>query len=1023
MSPPRPKLLSFCCTLLCIFSCLCVKAQEKYTLSGVVVDEITNDPLIGATVQVKGTTKGTVVDINGRFEFSVEQSLPITLQVSFMGYTTREFVVNKYDEKLRFKLSTDDVLMQEVEIVGERIDERQKQAALTVETMDVIAIKETPSGNFYEGLGNLKGVDITSPSLGFKIINTRGFNSTSPVRSLQLIDGVDNQSPGLNFSLGNFLGASDLDVMKVDLIAGASSAFYGPGAFNGVISMTTKNPFIFQGLTVEAKAGERNLFQLGVRWADVIKNKEGEEKFAYKINVLYMQAQDWEANNLAPVEGTDAGINNPGGYDAVNRYGDEDLAGGNDFTQTTNQRLNSPGLGKYYRTGYLESDLMDYSTDNLKTNLGLYYKITPETELNYNFNFSTGSTVYQGDNRYRLQDVLFMQNKIEWKQDDKFFIRAYATHEDAGNTYDAVTTAFIMQEDAKSNANWNSNYSTYWNTTIKPRIIESPGYQQLQQENPSPNISTYIAGIGTEYENFSEAQAAFAADQMAWSANFVELVENWLESGVEIDNIPIWNEEQGQFVVQSANLSQMHELSARINTDRETNLSSQTPRLEPGTPEFNEKFNDVTGRTFSEGGSRFYDKSALYHIHGEYKLQPWWWSPDVIVGANARLYTPNTRGTIFSDTLQYTREVIDGELVKTDSSYRRITNYEYGIYFGLEEKYFEEKLKANFSLRMDKNQNFDYLFSPAASLVYTPNVNHNIRFSFSSAIRNPTLADQYLFYDVGRAILLGNLDGYDNLVTLESFRDYLNSPQLSEGIEKLEYFDVAPVKPEQVKTFEVGYRTTLFDKIYADLGYYYSFYTDFIGYVLGVDLDFDPNSGFPNSFQPYRIATNAQDVVTTQGFTGGLNYYFSKYTLSFNYSWNRLDLRDSEDPIIPAFNTPEHKFNLGITGREVTLFNIHNWGFSANYKWVEGFVFEGSPQFTGSINSYDMFDAAISLEVPRWKSTFKLGGSNLFGLMPLFDGKEDGFNRMFDNQVLQVYGGPFVGRLAYFSILFEFDKK
>ena len=73
--------------------------------------------------------------------------------------------------------------------------------------LDILAIKETPSANFYDGLGGFKGVDISTASLGFKIINTRGFNSTSPVRSLQIIDGVDNQAPGMNFSLGNFLGA------------------------------------------------------------------------------------------------------------------------------------------------------------------------------------------------------------------------------------------------------------------------------------------------------------------------------------------------------------------------------------------------------------------------------------------------------------------------------------------------------------------------------------------------------------------------------------------------------------------------------------------------------------------------------------------------------------------------------------------------------------------------------------------------------------------------------------------------
>src|SRR5690606_21929813 len=133
--------------------------------------------------------------------------------------------------------------------------------------------------------------------MGFKVINTRGFNSTSPVRSLQLIDGVDNQSPGLNFSLGNFLGASDLDVMKVDVIAGASTAFYGPGAFNGVINITTKSPWTFPGLSVSVKGGERNMLETAVRWAQVIGDSTTKQRWAYKLNAFALRADDWHAEN------------------------------------------------------------------------------------------------------------------------------------------------------------------------------------------------------------------------------------------------------------------------------------------------------------------------------------------------------------------------------------------------------------------------------------------------------------------------------------------------------------------------------------------------------------------------------------------------------------------------------------------------------------------------------------------------------------------------------------------------------
>ena len=165
----------------------------------------------------------------------------------------------------------------EVTIKQNRLKEKLKESPLTVESMGAQSIRETPASDFYEALGHLKGVDVTSASLGFRIVNTRGFNSTSPVRTLQVIDGVDNQSPGLNFSLGNFLGASELDVINQEIVVGASSAYYGPGAFNGVISMTTKDPFKYQGLQVKQKVGERRLTETAVRFAKAF-GKAGQER-------------------------------------------------------------------------------------------------------------------------------------------------------------------------------------------------------------------------------------------------------------------------------------------------------------------------------------------------------------------------------------------------------------------------------------------------------------------------------------------------------------------------------------------------------------------------------------------------------------------------------------------------------------------------------------------------------------------------------------------------------------------------
>lgn len=901
-------------------------AMAQSSLSGQIRDKNTNEPLIGASVVIKGTTVGTTTDIDGKFKLQHNNSYPLTLLVSYIGYVQTEVPVEGADKPLNIKVGQDNVLLQSVEVVDSRITEKQRESALTVEAMDVLAIKETPAPSFYQGLGNLKGVDMTTASLGFVVINTRGFNSTSPVRSLQLIDGVDNQSPGLNFSLGNFLGASELDVLKVDLIVGASSAFYGPNAFNGVINMTTKSPFTHTGLTASMKAGERALFETAMRYAQAYKGKDGNDKYAWKFNMYYLRANDWEATNMDPATNSTVGADNPGGYDAVNRYGDEDETGGNDYTSLFSRR-DAPGLGIFHRTGYEETDLVDYDTRNLKLSAAFHYMLNKDVEFIAASNFGTGTTVYQGENRFSLRDILFFQNRLEIRNKDKWFVRAYATHEDAGRSYDAVFTAFRLQDAAKPNSIWNTDYSRYWSQTIRPRVFQIPGMPPQ--------------GVGWDYNIADSVLAANA------------------------DLIRMWHQETRGSVDQNV-------------------TGNQQPYFEPGTARFDSAFNAITSSLPSEGGTMFFDKSALYHVQAERRFT--WEEQKLvwIIGANGRQYRPNSAGSIFSDTLQ------------SDSTFRVITNTEFGVYSGVEKKMGD--FKASVTMRMDKNENFPFVFSPAASLVYTPSDKHVYRVSLSSAVRNPTLADQFLYYNVGRAILLGNLSGFDSLVTVPSFVNYLDS---FFDLNQLQYFDVAPIRPEQVRTIEFGYRTML-KKLYLDMGYYFSWYQNFIGFNLGLDVNVSQFG--PSSVQAYRVAANAAGIVTTQGFSVGGNYYYNRnFAFNFNYSWNKLNVTSSDDPIIPAFNTPEHKFNIGVSGRELMTeignFSFIDWGFNINYKWIQGFVFEGSPQFTGFIPTYDLVDAQINKNIPAWKMNVKLGASNLL-----------------NKKVFQVYGGPRVGRLAYISL-------
>ena len=103
---------------------------------------------------------------------------------------------------------------------------------------------------------------------------------------------------------------------------------------------------------------------------------------------------------------------------------------------------------------------------------------------------------------------------------------------------------------------------------------------------------------------------------------------------------------------------------------------------------------------------------------------------------------------------------------------------------------------------------------------------------------------------------------------------------------------------------------------------------------------------------------------------------------------------------MPAYNTPEHKFNIGVSGKDINCNYLKNIGFNINYKWIEGFIFEGSPQFTGQVPSYGLLDLQITKSLS--KLSVKLGGSNIL-----------------NNKVLQVYGGPYIGRMAYISLLLE----
>ncbi len=915
----------------------------QFTVNGVVKDAKTKETLIGAAVIIKGKTSGVTTDIDGKFSLKVPGNPPVVLQASFLGYEPKEVTVGSADQFVEIVLGSDQVLMKEVKIVGQRVEEKLREAPVTIERMGIKEIKETPASGFYEGLANLKGVDMTSASLGFKVINTRGFNSTSPVRTIQLIDGVDNQAPGLNFSLGNFVGVSELDVEKVDIIVGANSATYGPNAFNGVISMTTKDPYKYEGLEIQAKGAERNFIEVAARYAHVsdevpedkadkiqsslarFNNRYLKDRFAYKLNAYYLQADDWEATNYDTVPGARDLVPDTiplrfAGYDAVNTYGESRYGSLTAiFSPAGLPGTTSPTA--VYRTGYNEIDLADYNTNSLKLQGSAYYKLPKNMgTLSYWHNYAEGTTVYQGDNRYSVKNITFRQQKLEWNHKN-FMIRAYETRENAGDSYDVVFTAQQLLLRQKSDNDWYSDFVRGYRQAFR-----DSGYTV---DRSLEFARTYADGVGFKQENGA--------------------------------------------------------------------------RLVPGTVEFEEAFDEITSNpSFEEGGTKFQDMSSLRHIEGKFnydlsKFESW--MPEVFnLGANYREYDPNSQGTIFSDTL------ID----RNDRSlgFKDIRVFEYGTYMNMEKDLlgdnkllFIDDIKLIGSLRYDNHQNFDPFFTPALSAVVTAWDNDNFRFTYTQARRNPTLQDQFLFYDIGVARLQGNLNGVNYISQENYFEQYL--PFNNAIVDS-----IPPVRPERVQTFEVGYKGIVFRNLYVDASYYNSAYEDFLGYIIAFqhfDSTETPFGTFDHDVEsrPTRFAANSRATVRTQGFSIGLNYYFPQYwSISGNYTFSELTETDKDDPLIPFFNTPRHKYNVG-----VGLRGYKNFGANVTYRWVEGFDFFGSPQFSGFVPSYGLLDAQVNYSMPDYNLTFKLGASNIL-----------------NNLHFEAYGAPDIGRLAYISVNYGFRK-
>ena len=913
---------------LSLFFCSLTFAQN--TISGIVTDS-SNQPIPGANIKIVGETSGTVSGMDGSFTLQSAKKPPYVINVSSVGFGTQKVTVSSTNQKVAVKLADEETKLNEIVVSASRTPERVLESPVTIERMGISDIKKSASATFYDGLENMKEVQMNTSSLSFKSINTRGFATVANTRFMQLVDGMDNSSPLLNFVLGNMIGVSEIDVQSVELLPGASSALYGANAFNGILFMNSKSPFTSQGITAYAKfgqtsqeaAGSNDYIDYGVRMAHAFSSK-----LAGKVNFTYMRGTDWYATNYD--DKTRPGIDRSNvNYDGINVYGDEVSTN----IKGVGQSLASLGLisqaavnllpnYNVSRTGYNEVDLTNNKASNTKIDFSLHYRPfgNEKLEVIWQSKFGFGNAVYQGANRYYLNDFFMQQHKLEFKGKN-FFVRGYTTNEDGGKSYDMLFTGINVNRKWKDDKTWFGQYAGAY-------------------------IQSTLAGMTPE------------------NAHII----------------------------------------ARNTAD--------TGRLLPGTPEFKAAFNNVIADPSVLSGSKLVDNSRIYHSDANYNFKDIIKFAEIQVGGSFRLYELNSHGRIYTDA--------NGPINYT----------EYGFYTQLTKKLMEERLKFTGSVRYDKSKNFDGNFSPRVSLVYSggERKNHNFRASFQTGFRNPSTQDQYIGFNVGSALLLGsapdNLTRYSEVwpvstavgqalaggttVVLTGLNAYNNSYTASSvavfsalaasnpiaASALLRKTNVNYVKPEQVKAFELGYRSFIKD-VSVDINGYYNIYNDFIGNLNVVAPLYGTTQDSPNplagptnpgaqtlhalqngNYRVYQLYTNTNVEIKSLGFGLGLSKkVYKDFEFGVNYNYAEFKFDQAKDPSFEAgFNTPKHKLKASFGNEKL----FKNFGFNVSGRWNSEYLWQ-STMVDGMISAATVVDAQINYNMPKLKSTLKLGASNIGG--------------------------------------------
>ena len=968
------KLFNSLLTISAVLLTLSASAQKNITVSGNVKTVKSGEAIAAVSVTIKGGSAGAFTDDKGNFYFSTNQKPPFTLVVSSVGYASKE--VSYTGSSVSVELTTVETLGQEIVVSATRTQERILESPVSIERMNASAIRNSLAPNYYDAIANFKGVDMTTSSMNFKTISTRGFNGSGNLRFNQLVDGMDNQAPGLNFSVGSIVGPTQLDVDNVELLQGASSAIYGSGGMTGTLLMTSKNPFKYQGLSFQIKAGANHIDQAqttaspfhnwDVRWA-----KKVSDKFAFKIGAELTKGNDWQANdtrNLARNNvfssvkaGTRASDPN---YDGVNVFGDEASASMHAFAQVVRVQVGATPAGQ----GFIAA------VDNA-INLGA----TPQM-------IAAGTPApFQPFLPFLIPTANVANNPYK-------------------NTFIGATPegGFVSRTgySEKDLVDYN-NYNVKLNGALHYKLTNN--LEASLAANYGIGTTVYTGADRYAIKNLSIGQYKFELKHKNWFLRAYTTQENSGDAytattaAVAInsawkDNATWFQQYTGTYGAVFLGLSPAPSGSSAV-AHSNARTTAETGRFLPGTKQFNDAFNVAVGTPVSKGGAKFDDRTNLYHYEGQYNFSSLIKAVDILVGASYRDYSLNSNGTIFADTMG------------------RIYVNEYGGYIQLQKKFLDDKLKLTVSGRYDKSQNFEGRFTPRATLTFKVAENNYIRASYQQAYRFPSLQDQWINLKTPSSILIGGLPNFNTLYnfsgnpayTAESIVAFRNSIAAgAPNVALLKTATFTTLKPETSNTIEVGYRGVLNSKLLVDAYVYFSEFENFIGRTaVGRGQSTNPLIAIqllasPFATNNYSFVSNASTKLKSMGWGVSAEYkLYKNYLLTANVSGDKLS--DAPAGLITFYNTPKLRYNIGLSNPNV----CKNWGFGVNYRWQDTFLWEGTFG-TGDVPAYGTVDAFVSYKFTSIKSLFKFGATNLF-----------------NDYYRSAFGNPQIGGMYYASFGFN----